>query len=327
MVVDFHRHLWSVLERYPQVRAIAKRSATTQLETRVPEGFVPDADDRMRTILSDMSLSEVNKTVLFVADYGLRLGEGDLPILRENEMIADLGRAHPKEIVTFFGIDPRRPDAAASFEKAIREWGMTGLKMHPAVGFRPSDEVCYPLYEVATRWGVPVAIHTGPMASPLLSEGTQPVWLDRVAADFPDLTLIMQHAGQFCWWREAVEIAFWKPNIWLELSMWQWIFNASPASFIEAIGIIKARIGLERVLFGSDFPGLSRALPLADWINCFRSLPKAATKHSVSITEEDVANILGHNANRILDRAQTAVRNRIAAEAAPPTDEIAVADE
>ena len=51
------------------------------------------------------------------------------------------------------------------------------------------------MYEKAQELGLPVMVHTGPEPKPLYSRHCQPVYVDDVAADFPDLTIILAHAG------------------------------------------------------------------------------------------------------------------------------------
>ena len=71
----------------------------------------------------------------------------------------------------------------------------------------PNDRVVYPMYEKALELEIPVMVHTGPEPKPLYSRHCQPVYVDDVAADFPDLDIILAHAGLSAWWQEAAGIA------------------------------------------------------------------------------------------------------------------------
>lgn len=297
MIVDFHRHLWSVLERYPAVRAQAS-ARHLDVESAMEER--PDVAGRGQRIVEEMAAAGIDLTVVFLGDYGLRLGEGALPVEEENRLTAALATTHPESFVAFVGVDPRRPGALELFRRGLDEWGMRGLKLHPGAGFAPDDAVYDPFFRLAGERGVPVVVHTGPMASPLLSATAHPVRLDRVAADFPDTTIVMQHAGQQCWWEEAVNIAFWKPNIVLELSMWQWTYQLDAAEFVRRLAVMKERVGVDRILFASDYPGLSSALPLADWVGVFRGLPELAAEHGYDFTAAEADAVLGGNAARLL---------------------------
>jgi predicted TIM-barrel fold metal-dependent hydrolase len=299
MIIDLHRHLWSVVERYPSVRLQAARSSVRVMNV-VSEQGVPDVEARGDSIIAEMDSARIDASVVFLGDYGLRLGESALSVEEENRAIAQLGARFPERIIPFAGVDPRRPEALDLFRLGLNEWRMRGLKLHPGAGFDPHEEVCLPFFELAGRCGVPVVVHTGPMASPLVSHTARPVNLDPVAADFPDTTIVLQHAGQRCWWEEALNVAFWKPNVYLELSMWQWTYKFDPHGFVRALGRMKQEIGLDRVLFGSDFPGLSETMGLGEWVGVFEGLPQRAADQGVDITPQDVAAILGGNARRIL---------------------------
>lgn len=304
MIIDLHRHLWSVVERYASVRREAARSSVTVLDAETEQELgsegVPDVASRGAAIMAEMDEAGIDVSVVFLGDYGLRLGESALSVEEENRAIAELARNHPGRIVPFAGVDPRRRRALELFRQGLDEWGMRGLKLHPGTGFDPGAEECRPFFELAGSRGVPVVVHTGPMASPLVSHTARPVNLDPVAADFPETTIVMQHAGQRCWWEEALNIAFWKPNVYLELSMWQWTYQFDRAGFVKALGRMKQEIGLDRVLFGSDFPGLSETMGLRAWVEVFSDLPGLAAEHGVEITPAEAAAILGGNARRIL---------------------------
>lgn len=297
MVIDIHRHLWSIDERFGVRVPGAAPSRHTPAERR--ERLLSGLESRAAQILAEMNAADVSRSVIFFADYELRLGEEALSIEEANRAHADLARRSNGRLVAFFGIDPRRPSAASLFATALEEWGIRGLKLHPTTGFSPSDAVCEPLYELARTHRVPVVIHTGPMASPLLSDFARPMQIDAAAANFQDVSFVMQHAGQDLW-PEALGIAFWKPNVFLELSMWQWVYRRDPAEFVRAVGRMIRTIGADRILFGSDFPGLRHELPLGDWVAVFRRLPDLARAHGFEITVDEVHAILGGNAKRLL---------------------------
>ena len=122
-------------------------------------------------------------------------GEGTMGIWEQHVLHAQVARKHPDRIVTFACFDPRRPNAVDLLQRAVDSLGAVGLKIHPAAGFFPSDRVVYPMYEKAQELGLPVMVHTGPEPKPLYSRHCQPVYVDDVAADFPDLTIILAHAG------------------------------------------------------------------------------------------------------------------------------------
>lgn len=296
MIVDMHRHFWSVFERYPDA---GHRFTRRFVQPRRVQESKFDAEERAADILAEMQEAGIGRSVIVVADFALRLGEGLLPIEEENRLVAGLGRSHPGRLIPFLGVDPRRPGALELFRQGLDEWGAAGLKLHPSTGFFPHDAACLPLFELAGQRGVPVLVHTGPMVPPLYSRMGQPVHLDDVAADFPQTTIIMAHVG-LCWWEEALEVAWHKPNIALELSTWQWTFLRDPREFVRAVVTMRDSIGVDRIVFGSDFPALRAAMSLRKWVEVFQGLPDLARDHGFRIADAEVQAILGENAKRLL---------------------------
>src|SRR5699024_9429981 len=114
------------------------------------------------------------------------------------------GAARNNDVLIPFGsVDPRT--GAAAIEEATRqadELGLRGDKFHPsAPGFDPSDREFYPLWEALEEIGLPMLSHTGqngmgaglPGGAGIKLGYSNPLLLDEVAADFPNLQIIMAH--------------------------------------------------------------------------------------------------------------------------------------
>ena len=305
MIVDIHRHMWSLAQRHPIVREIAHGASTVRYRQPDEIPLVPNVDDTADAIVAEMDGAGVDVSALLMADYHRRLGDAIFSPEGENRIQVYASQRHQGRLIPFFGMDPRRPDAASLFEKGLKEWGIKGIKLHPTVGFYPHDRACYPLYEKCVEYGVPVISHTGPMGSPLYSRFAMPIEFDEVAADFPDMTLIMAHSGQGHlaapqMWNEALAVAREKPNIVLELSLWQIVYKDDPGGFVLALDAMRREIGIERIVFGSDFPGPRDVMPLKDWVGVIQGLPSLGEEHGVRFDTRDVDAILGGNSARIL---------------------------
>lgn len=211
-----------------------------------------------------------------------------------NDFIASCVRAHPDVFFGFASVDPHKGDAAvAELERAVRFLGLRGLKLHPtAQAFRADDEIAYPIYETAQALKVPVTVHTGttglgagmPGGGSMKLEWSRPIHLDSVAADFPDLQVVMAHPA-WPWQDEQLAVALHKPNVWIDLSGW------SPRRFApELVREIKGRLQ-DRVLFGTDYPFLGHEQWLSAW---------EALGCSDAITEK----VLLSNAQRLLGIAR-----------------------
>ena len=136
---------------------------------------------------------------------------------------------------------------------------MRGFKFHPTVqGFDPSDRAVYPLYEAIAGAGALALFHTGqtgigaglPGGGGLRLKYSNPMLLDAVAADFPDLQIIMAHPS-VPWQDEALSVATHKHNIYIDLSGW------CPKYFPPQLVQYANTLLKDKVLFGSDFPLLT----------------------------------------------------------------------
>ena len=305
MIIDIHRHMWSSTQRHPKAQEITQRARVARYKLLDPPPLVPDIDATADDIISEMDEADIDVSMLLLADYHMRLGDAIFSPEGENRIQVHMSERHKGRLHPFFGMDPRRPDAASLFELGLKEWGVKGLKLHPTTGFYPSDPLCYPLYEKCIEYGVPVIFHTGPMPSPLYSRHAMPIEFDQPASDFPDLTIIMAHSGAGHiavphQWIDALSIASENPNIMLELSCWQILYKEDPKAFVLAVDTMRNEIGIERIIFGSDFPGPRTIMPLKDWVDAIKRLPSLGEEHGVRFDDGDVNAILGGNSERIL---------------------------
>ncbi|WP_345800792.1 amidohydrolase family protein [Microbacterium sp. AZCO] len=193
--------------------------------------------------------------VVFTVDAETQLGHSPV----SSAEIAEGAARNNDVLIPFGSVDPRRTDAVDRARRLVEEHGVRGFKFHPTVqGFDPSDERHYPLYAVIQDAAVPALFHTGqtgigaglPGGRGLRLGLSNPILLDPVAADFPDLQIIMAHPS-VPWQDEALSVATHKHNTWIDLSGW------SPKYFPETLVRAANSYLKSRVLFGSDFPLLT----------------------------------------------------------------------
>jgi predicted TIM-barrel fold metal-dependent hydrolase len=151
--------------------------------------------------------------------------------------------------------------------------------------------MAYPLYEVIAHYKLPAIFHTGHsgMGTGMRGGGGvrlkygQPILVDDVAVDFPDMKIILAHPS-WPWTDESLSIALHKENVFIDLSGW------SPKYFPSQV-ITYANSQLRhKMLFGSDFPLIKPEKWLA-----------AAT--AAGFREEVMPGILKGNAARVLGLA------------------------
>jgi uncharacterized protein len=188
-----------------------------------------------------------------------------------NDTIARAVRDHPDVFFGFGSVDPHQ-DIAWCVEEVhrCRELGLIGLKFQQAVqGFAPNEERYYPIYEAATKLRMVCLFHMGttgigagaPGGMGIRLEYCRPILVDRVAADFPGLTIIGAHPG-WPWTDELLAMSVHKGNVFIDLSGW------APKYFPRQLVQYAKTLLKEKVLFGTDWP----LLTVERWEKEFREL-------------------------------------------------------
>jgi predicted TIM-barrel fold metal-dependent hydrolase len=185
-----------------------------------------------------------------------------------NEELAALAAEYADIMIPFASIDPAKGKAGArEARRLVADFGIRGFKFHPTMqGFHPNDRSAYVLYEAIAETGLPALFHTGQTAVGSGMRGgngmrlkySNPIHLDDVAADFPDMPIILAHPS-FPWQEEALAVAQHKPNVYIDLSGW------SPKYFPPILVKYANSILKHKVLFGSDWPGITPDRWLADF--------------------------------------------------------------
>jgi predicted TIM-barrel fold metal-dependent hydrolase len=205
--------------------------------------------------------------VVFTVDATSATGH---PAISSEEIAAGAAR-HNDVLIPFGSVDPRSPDAVDRARRLIEEYGVRGLKFHPSLqGFRPDDERFYPLYDVISELGAVALFHTGqtgigaglPGGRGIKLRLSDPMLLDDLAADFPELRIVMAHPG-VPWADAAISVATHKANVFMDLSGWL------PKYFPEQLVRQLSTLLRTKVLFGSDFPVITPDR----WMESFAALP------------------------------------------------------
>jgi predicted TIM-barrel fold metal-dependent hydrolase len=205
--------------------------------------------------------------VIFNVDDEAGMGR---PRLGNDEVLA-AARANPDVLIPFGSVDPHRGKLAVRQARELIEAGVRGFKFHPNTQrFWPNDPEFFALYRVIAEAGLIALFHSGttgigagmPGGGGVRLKYSNPMAVDDVAAEFPELNLILAHPS-FPWQEEALAVAVHKPNVYIDLSGW------SPKYFPEIlVQYINTRLR-GKMLFGSDYPLITPERWLAD----FEKLP------------------------------------------------------
>ncbi len=200
-----------------------------------------------------------------------------------NEDLAELVRQHGGKFVCFAAVDTALPQAADRLEEAVHDLGLAGLTLDPGFYDPPhyvDDPLFEPLYRRCARLGVPVMVTYSGHAGPDIGYA-DPVRIDRVAAAFPDLSIVIVHAG-WPWVPQILGVAFRRPNIYLSPDMYM-VNMPGATQYVEAAnGFLR-----DRVFFGSSYP----FLPFDEAVAFYTHLP---------FKPDVLPAVMGSNAARLL---------------------------
>jgi len=137
-------------------------------------------------------------------------------------------------------INPNLYDAVDELESAVMDYGFKGMKLMPTIHrYNIDSVVSHPVMEKAKELDIPVTIHSS-------GEGGYPRLISKLAENFPNVSIIMDHSGYRYFQREALEAGRECKNIYFGLSL------VAEPGFIDTIA---SQIGSERLIFGSNAPG------------------------------------------------------------------------
>jgi hypothetical protein len=206
-----------------------------------------------------------------------------------NDEVLAAARENPDVLIPFASVDPHKGKLAVRQIHELIEAGARGFKFHPNTqAFWPNDRDHYPVYEPIADAGLIALFHSGttgigagmPGGGGVRLKYSNPMCVDDVAADFPELKIILAHPS-FPWQDEALAIAVHKPNVYIDLSGW------SPKYFPENLIRYTNSQLKHKMLFGSDYPLITPDR----WLDDFAKLP---------IKDEVRPMVLKENAARLL---------------------------
>src|SRR5260221_4426555 len=189
---------------------------------------------------------------------------------RVNQYVAEYCAAAPDRLIAMGGVHPRFTEDAAAEVRRAAERGGRALKLHPChMAVEPNAylhglDALRALYEEAQRLKLPVMIHTGTSIFPgARSRAGEPMAVDDVAVDFPELTLILPPRGRPLWMVHAFFLVRRFPKVYMDVS------SIPPKAILRYFPRL-AEVA-DKVLYGSDWPS-PRVSSMAKNLAEFRAL-------------------------------------------------------
>jgi predicted TIM-barrel fold metal-dependent hydrolase len=255
VAIDIHTHAWKSALRVDEAPSETQEAMGRYFRYQPQHQTVPEMAELYRKLKMAF--------VVFTVD-----GEKSASRQVSNEEIAELAHQNADVAIPFASINPHRgAGGVREAKRLIKDYGVRGFKFHPSVqDFYPNDPMAYPLYEAIAEAQLPALFHTGQTGVGAGTRGgggirlkyANPMLLDDVAADFPDMPIILAHPS-FPWQEEALSVATHKPQVYIDLSGW------SPKYFPPILVQYANTLLKDKMLFGSDYPVITPERWLADF--------------------------------------------------------------
>ncbi len=222
---------------------------------------------------------------------------GEVNIDKGNDYIAALVRLYPDKFIGFGAVNPRYRGVEAAIhevERMILDLKLTGLKLYPMYDhYSPDNEkLAFPIFKKALELGIPVIVHQASTPARYAPYGLGRPWLlDAVGRAFPDLKIVVAHAG-LPWLDECIDLVGRHPNFHMDVSFTNSVLTREEM-YRFIIRCKRWGVPLTQVCWGTDYP-------------CFENLdtllPKFLTMNEEAdhlgmprLSEEEMALMLGGN--------------------------------
>ena len=202
-------------------------------------------------------------------------------VMISNDEVAGFVAQAPDRLVGVGSVDISRPmQAVREIRRCVEQLGFKAIRVLPWLWEAPpTDRRFYPVFVACFEAGVPFCTqigHTGPL---MPSEVGRPIYLDQVALDFPELTIVGGHIG-YPWTDEAIALATKHENVYIDTSAYT--VQRYPAALVDFM----RRHGRRKVLFGTNYPMIEPAKAIEGL-------------DTLGLDTETTALFLGQNAQRV----------------------------
>lgn len=264
----------------------ATEHAQNPITQQVNEFYFKQGADFFRDCTIDGLLAEMDSAGV---EHGVLTIDPEKPSKR----VLEFSREHPDRfsLCAYVDVD-HLMDAVWAVEDLVKNENVTMARVMPShVGKAPTHPNYYPLYAKCLELDLPLSLFTGIPGPRLDAEVQNPIYIDRVCLDFPNLRLIMTH-GADPWWGTAIRLMIKYPNLYMMTSAWMPKYLPD-----ELIHFINTR-GKDKVMWASDHPVL-------DMTKCLQGTQDIESK----LRPEVLENYLYENAKRVVLAKRNPVRS------------------
>ena len=275
---NVHSHTWDASLHF---------AAETIRETDLSRGYPLDLTVHLEAFLADMEAFE--KVIVF----GLKARRTGYWV--PDEYVAEFTRQAPQKLVGFAGCDPTQPGHFGELRQALEGLKLRGVKMGPIyAGFDPRDPICDPVYNYCQEHGYPILFHTGTTFNRNAPLGYSRPWLfDEVAIRYPELRMVLAHAGH-PFSDECLVVIRKHPHLYADLSALYY----RPWQFYNTLIAAQEYKVTHKLLFGTDYPFAGAqdsidGLRNVNQVTGSSGLPQVSMEVIESILQRDALALLG----------------------------------
>lgn len=223
-----------------------------------------------------------------------------------NEQISKAIEKYPGKFKGFASVNPNNEkESVKELEIAINGLGLHGLKLNPNDygGFYLNDQKkLYPLYEKCCELNIPLSVHTGITPGSIFRmKHNNPILVDDIAVDFPELTIIVEHMGH-PWNDLCYNMVGRHKNMYVTVTaVANILIHTKPNIFIMELLKMISQFGSEKILWGSDWTATPNVTEVLEFIkNMHIPEPMKYITGVNEVNKRDIENIIGLNAMKIL---------------------------
>ncbi len=296
-IIDIHMH---PLFNFITEDDLLKASEEAGVDYGILLALDLDPQNLDRPEVRQMLLQRLTNLYVWDAEVVTKIRDFLQSVKTDNELVANLVRKHPKRFAGFGSINLAKSDMYVEEKmKEIDKFNLRGIKFIPTLQFfnpMKNMDKLRKVFEFCERKRKIVMFHTGcdPFVweMPELSEDANPKYLKSIIQEFENVQVILAHMGCYSsrypgiWFNEALELGKNHENVWFDIAAASYIVTEK-----EYVNKIREKIGVNRVLFGSDYPAVMGS-DIKSTVEEVRE-----TQH---LTEKEKEKILGLNAKKLL---------------------------
>jgi hypothetical protein len=287
MFIDTHMHIGREdLLSTDIVDFMKKKGAWGELKNHIsPEGVIEALDK-----------GSIAKGVIFPLTFLPPDGNWQ----EMNNLTASYVQKYPDRLIGYGILNPRDvPGSLKELERCFDVLGFAGIKVHPSMQeFYPNRAEFFPIYEYCQHKKMPMLFHTGASLASHSDKFSHPVLLDDVAARFPDLTMIIAHAGR-PYYQDAALLLRKHPNVYADICA---NLGRTGGTYLLEQVLVWLKVyadGIKRLLFASDFPVFDPAGAVADLCTIYEH-GKMPYSDEPLITAEEWQSLMYRNAEKLI---------------------------